>query len=122
MENTTQQQIMKYILPKEMAEYFELTGVKENGENLILFLEEKNNIPKEYEGRRTLSKGFHPSSTIEDFPIREYKVYLEIKRRKWKDLDTGETISRSWELTARGTSYTKEFGAFLKEMARYIPG
>lgn len=116
MENITTS-LLKYVLPKEMAEYFDVIEIKQNEEELPLFLDEKNLIPEEHKGKKLISKGFYPSATIEDFPIREYKVYLEIKRRKWKDVDTGKIVSRNWELTASGTSYTKEFGAFLKEMA-----
>lgn len=113
--------IFEYLLPKEMVAYFTLAALKQEGDKLTLVLEEKNIIPDEHKDKKVESKGFYPSSKIEDFPIREYKVYLEVRRRKWIDLDTGKLINRTWELTAKGTSYTKEFGAFLKEMVRYLP-
>ena len=121
METILYNQLIKYLLPKEMVEYFDITAIESQGEELTLTLEEKNLIPKEHEGKKVLSKGFYPESTMEDFPIREYKVYLKIRRRKWIDTASGQIISRDWELTAKGTSYTKEFGAFLKDMARYFP-
>ena len=68
------------------------------------------------------SKGFLPPVHLEDFPIRELSAYLVVRRRKWIDIQTGKTYSNSFKLTAQGTSYTQEFGAFLKEVAGYYPG
>lgn len=122
MSDTTNTNLAKYLLPPGLIDYFSITSIKEDGEVLTIRLDERNLIPEEHKTRRLESKGFYPPSRIEDFPIREHKVYLRIRRRKWKDLDTGQVVSRDWDLTAKGTSYTKEFGAFLKEMARYASG
>ncbi len=94
--------------------YFEVVSVKQKEGILTFVLEERNVYPKEYEGKKLESKGFYPSSLLEDFPIRKHKVYLEVRRRKWRDPETGTIVSRDWELTAKGTSYTKEFASFLK--------
>jgi hypothetical protein len=122
MKETENVKLIKYILPKGLTDYFTITSVKEDGEVLIIRLDEKNHKPPEHSEKRLESKGFFPATRIEDFPIREYKVYLSVRKRKWKDLSTGQIVSRDWSLTAKGTSYTKEFGAFLKEMARYSTG
>lgn len=110
--------LIKYMLPKEMTEYFDLVEVKERNDVLTIILEEKNNPPEEHKEKPLESKGFLPSVKIQDFPIREWQVYLEVRRRVWRDKSTGKTYSKNWELTAKGTSYTKEFGLFLKEMVR----
>ena len=122
MKETENINLAKYILPSGLTDYFTVTSIKEEGEVLTIRLDEKNQKPPEHIGKRLESKGFFPASRIEDFPIREYKVYLSIRKRKWKDLDSGQIVSRDWSLTAKGTSYTKEFGAFLKEMAGYPSG
>jgi hypothetical protein len=108
--------ILQHILPIELAENFDLTEVKVEGLNLILTLDEKNIIPKEHRGKPLESKGFHAPVSILDFPIRGKPVKLLIRRRKWRDKQTGEVYTRKWELTAKGTSYSKEFAAFLKGM------
>ena len=59
--------------------------------------------------------------SIQDFPIRGNPVFLVIRKRKWRDTITGMSYSKSWELTAKGTSFTKEFAAFLKEMVGQLP-
>ena len=64
---------------------------------------------------------FSPSSRVYDFPIRDRKVVLHIRRRRWVEKATGKSFSRSWELTAEGTHYTVGFAAFLKEVFGYAP-
>ncbi|WP_422395612.1 ISAon1 family transposase N-terminal region protein [Pseudotamlana carrageenivorans] len=55
---------------------------------------------------------------IEDFPLRGKLVYLHLKRRRWRDVDTKETLQRDWNNVAKGTRMTTEFEAFLKEINR----
>lgn len=107
--------LMGYLLPVGTLEYFDLIQVIKDKEGLVLFLEEKNELPQEYKGQKFHSKGFYPEVRVQDFPIREYKVILSIKRRRWEDPDTGVVVSRNWDLIMKGTRLTKEFAAFLKE-------
>ena len=69
------------------------------------------------------SKGFMESVNVTDFPIRDHKVILKIRRRRWTDLRTGKSFSIPIDLdvVAKGTRYSKEFGAFLKETYGDIP-
>lgn len=106
--------ILKHILPKEFVEYFDLIGIESKGDQLVFSLDEKNIIPPEHEDKNLESKGFVPPVQILDFPIRDKAVILRVRRRKWKNKETGKTYTRSWELKADGTSYTKEFAFFLK--------
>lgn len=109
---------MGYLLPAGTLEYFELVNVLKDKEELVLFLEEKNQVPDEFKDQKFHSKGFYPEVRVQDFPIREHKVVLSIKRRRWEEPDTGRIISRDWDLVMKGTRLTKEFAAFLKEVLR----
>ena len=62
--------------------------------------------------------------SVTDFPIRDHKVILHIRRRRWTDLRTGKSFSLPIDLAivSKGTRYSKEFGAFLKETYGDIPG
>jgi hypothetical protein len=111
------QTILKYFLPQEFYEYFDVIEIKDNGNQLIIRLDERNVLPPEHSDKGLESKGFSPSSTIQDFPIRDKQVFLEVRRRLWREKSTGKTYFREWELSEKGTSYTKEFAAFLKELA-----
>ena len=126
--------LVKYMLPQEMTTYFDLVKVEEdvyydkskgspeNGsegeQRLHLYLDERAIKPK---GREDLlPNGFFEESCVNDFPIREYRTILHIRRRRWKDAD-GKSFSRDWDLIAQGTRFSKEFAIFLKEYLGYIP-
>ena len=61
---------------------------------------------------------------VTDFPIRDHKVILKIRRRRWRDTRTGKSFSLPIDLdiVAKGTRYSNEFGAFLKDTYGGIPG
>ena len=63
------------------------------------------------------SKGFLPAIEIRDFPIRDNKVTLYVRRRKWIDRTTHQIICNTLELTANGTRHSKEFRVFFKRIA-----
>jgi hypothetical protein len=113
--------LSKYVLPGELVDYFDLVDIKEKEEALHLYLDEKNAIPEAYSGIHLESNGFYEASTIKDFPLRDKKVILHVRRRRWLD-ESGQSYSRHWELTAKGTRYSKEFAFFLKEALGYLPG
>jgi len=122
MNEKLSNQITGLILPKGITDYFEVVSIESKGDKLTFVLEEKNHVPEEYKTKKLESKGFYPSTQVQDFPIREWKVFLKIRRRKWKDLESGKTVSRDWQLAAKGTSMTQEFASFLKEMVGYPAG
>jgi hypothetical protein len=70
------------------------------------------------------SKGFMEAVSVTDFPIRDHKVILKIRRRRWLDTRTGKsfTLPIDLDVVAKGTRYSKEFGAFLKETYGDVPG
>ena len=110
---------LKYFLPEEMLEYFDLVKIERTTENvLLLHLDEKPIKPRGHTEKQLVSKGFDEPVRIQDFPIRDKAVYLRVRRRKWIDKTTGKVYTTNWNLTANGTSYTKEFVAFLKEFLR----
>jgi len=114
--------LLKYLLPEELLAYFELKNIKELADSsLCLYLDERNVLPAEHKDKQLESNGFDDPVTIQDFPLRQKRVYLVVRRRKWKDKATGKVYSKTWDLTASGTSYSKEFAAFLKELFGQLP-
>lgn len=109
--------LLEYLLPEEIQVHFDFVGIEEVSPNrLLLYLDEKPIKPSEHSDKELISKGFDEPIEIQDFPIRDRAVYFKVRRRKWIDKNTGKVYSRNWDLTANGTSYTKEFAAFLKEI------
>jgi hypothetical protein len=114
--------LMQYVLPREIVACFSLVDIEEkpfkDTSVLHLHLDENNVIPVEYQDIALFPNGFYPASTIKDFPLRDRKVVLHVRRRRWID-KSGKSYSRRWELTAEGTRYSKEFAFFLKEAFGY---
>jgi hypothetical protein len=110
------QALVRLLLPEGILEYFELIKVVEAIPGLNIYLEEKNITPIEYKDEKLESKGFLPEIYIQDFPIRNQKVTLCIKRRRWEVKDSGKVVTRDWKVVQSRTRMTKEFADFLKGM------
>lgn len=88
---------------------------------LKIYLEEKDS--RDEEQRATLKpNGFTEGRWFDDFPIRDRKVSLNVKRRRYIDADGHNVLLNNDILVAEGTSYSVEFGAFLKEVYGHLPG
>jgi hypothetical protein len=114
-------QLAHYILPEEIESSFELVDVKEEGKELHLYLEEKNEAPLGYEISGLAPNGFYEASCIQDFPVRDRRVKLYVRRSRWVEKSSGPSVSKDRELVARGTRHSKEFAAFLKGLHGEIP-
>lgn len=113
--------LVEYLLPEFLLSYYQLTRVEHASEVLHLYLEEKNDAQAAGEKRALLSKGFLPEITIQDFPIRDKRVFLHIKRRRWLNTQTNKVETRDWSQVAQGTRMTTDFAAFLKEIDGFVP-
>ena len=112
--------LLELFLPEFILEHFDLKNVRKEGDIYHLELEEMNTPPQQFASDSLLSKGFFPSITVQDFPIRGRKVFMHIKRRRWLNQQTGKVVYRGWTEVATGTRVTSEFAAFLKEISRYV--
>jgi hypothetical protein len=117
--NTTD--LLRYILPEGIFNYFALTKVEEQSGKLHFYLEEINIIPEELNTRRLESNGFHKESVIRDFPLRGKPTYLHVRRRRWLDLASKEVVSRNWKAVAKGTGYTDDLAFFFNELVELLP-
>jgi hypothetical protein len=114
--------LLKYLLPQEVFQYFDLVEIKEEGDSVILLqLDEKSLKPSAHSDKELASNGFDEPIRIQDFPLRDKAVYFMVRRRKWKDKKTGKIYTTKWDLAANGTNYSKEFAAFLKELLGSLP-
>jgi len=122
MENQSGDNFLSLLLPKGILDYFILSRYTETEQDFFLYLDEKNEIPEEYKNDKLTSKGFFDEITVQDFPLRGKAVFLHIRRRRWLNQTTGQTVFRDWDIVAKGTRMTKEFASFLKEISRYPSG
>ena len=119
------EQLARLVLPKEILDNFDIVKIETDESDIdsmsmTIYLDERMNAylqkSEDYE-----SKGFMDAVRITDFPIRDHKVILVLRRRRWKNKETGETFVDRISVTESGTRYSKEFAAFLKETYGHIP-
>lgn len=109
-----EQELLNFLLPEGLLDYFKVTKGEKDQESYTIHLEEKNIPPSQYSKNKLTSKGFYEPITIQDFPLRGKACFLRVKRRRWLNLDTGDIVTRDWDLVAKGTRMTSEFATFLK--------
>jgi len=102
------------LLPDGLLDYFQVVGVDKTVDRIIIHLDERDLSVAERCGKHLESKGFYPCSSIHDFPLRGKSLILQVRRRRWLDLDTGHPYMRDWDVVAKGTRLTAEFASFLK--------
>ena len=114
-------ELIRLLLPEELFDYFTVISIKVEDKAVHVYLDEIDNKPEAYLNDKLTSKGFHAEVVIQDFPIRKKALFLHVRRRKWLVEATGELVSKSWDLTAEGTRYTKSFADFLKGLFGQLP-
>lgn len=121
METAALQSLAQVVLPQSVLVHFEIAKVERDESTITIHLDEKMN--KELQSDvHFISKGFITPVTITDFPIRNHKVFLILRRRRWLDIRTNKSfILPMTDLTVEGARYSKEFAAFLKETYGDIP-
>ena len=107
-ENNLLLQFMEMVFPKDLLRYFEFIDFREveisekdrfgveSGE-LIVCLEERDCFRNPVEGHTYRSNGFYEASKVRDFPLRDKKMTLLIKRRRWIDETTGKSVGNDYE-------------------------
>lgn len=115
------QSLLKLFLPSEIFEYFEIVRIDADEKEIHVYLDERDIKPEQYFNQKLTSKGFHASSMIQDYPLRNKAVFLHVRRRRWQVEQTSEVVSRDWQAVAEGTRFTKEFADFLKGIFGQLP-
>lgn len=115
--------LAQVVLPSEILNYFTVSGVDQTASEIHIHLDERMSAELSNDVHFE-SKGFMEAVSVTDFPIRDHKVILKIRRRRWTDIRTGKSFSIpiNLDVVCKGTRYSKEFGAFLKETYGDIPG
>ena len=126
METNILEQLASLVLPKEILERFVIVKIETDERDIdamsmTIYLDERMNAAYQ-ESEEYESLGFMDAVSVTDFPIRDHKVVLKLRRRRWKNKQTGESFVERISITEKGTRYSKEFAAFLKETYGDIPG
>ncbi len=116
--------IIASVLPDLILDYFTIVNFKELGNvktkkmEFEVHLDEKNSIHQGVDSKEYESKGFLPSSRVQDFPIRGKAVYLVLRRRRWRHKQTKKEIHNNISFVAKGVKLTEEISDFLKGTGR----
>ncbi len=105
-------ELAECLLPEEMVEYFEIVKVEKSRQTLDVTLEERDLGADGYARGQLRPNGFYEESTVRVYPVRGRKMAFHVKRRRWIDTETGKSVSKRWDIVAKGTRYSKEFAAF----------
>ena len=87
MESTMLEQLARIVLPSEILERFEIVQIETDEEDIdsmsmTIHLDERMNA--EYQANDGYeSLGFMEAVSVTDFPIRDHKVVLKLRRRRW---------------------------------------
>lgn len=109
------QELLSIHVPKDYLEFFDLETVLNKPECWELVLIERENlVPEVLRDKEVVLDGFcNPISVLtQTFSMK--KIYLVIKRRRWKEKGSDVHFSNSYELHEKGIKMTKDFAAFLK--------
>ncbi len=117
--------IISFFLPDGMIDWFEVVKIVEEPNTgkaqadilynsvLNIYLDERDNREGEHLGLKP--NGFTEATVIKDYPIRNRKVLLHVRRRRYLDSDGRNIILNQYPLTADGTKVSVEFGFFFKD-------
>ena len=108
------------VLPAQILDYFLISGVEQTSQEIHISLDEKMNS-KLSNDEHFESKGFMEAVNVTDFPIRDHKVILKIRRRRWTDLRAGKSFSIPIDLdvVAKEPDTPKNLGLFKRNVWRH---
>ena len=116
---------ISFFLPDGMIDWFEVVHMSEENNpgttiadklyNRILniYLDERDNRSEDQTGLKP--NGFTEPTVIKDYPIRNRKVLLHVRRRRYLDADGRNVILNQYPLNPEGTKVSVEYGLFFKD-------
>jgi transposase len=117
-------ELLKEFLPELLLEHFDVVKlvklyvISAKKLEYEMHLDERNQLPPGCTIMVYESKGFLPSSNIQDLPIRGKAVYLQIRRRRWRHKRTRKEITNNYSFVSEGSKLTRELSYFLKDTGR----
>ena len=122
-----------FFLPEGLLDFFDLVWIETTSLDsreskkdivytgkLLIHLDERDNRTEDMQDLKP--NGFTEPTILTDFPVRERRVELHIRRRRWLTPEGKNVILNVYPLVASGTRYSAAFAAFLKEALGYDPG
>ena len=123
MKNELIQELVSLIAPGAISENFEVKNIREDHGSITIYFEEKASlIPAALAGKEIVMNGYLNPIELQTFPLKDKRVYLSLRRRRWKEQGGSKrSYSNEYKLYREGMKTTREFGDFLKEELRLSP-
>lgn len=117
MEDKGLLMLARMVLPKEVLDHFIITDIEYvdtkayDEPEMHIHLDEK--IHPDLQGDSHFeSKGFISPVEVTDFPIRDHKVVLVLRRRRWIDTRTGKSFILPLKVTATAPATLRSLRLF----------
>ena len=92
MEGNYLYELAELVLPSELLRYFLIVKIDHDSTLFRIHLDEK--MEKQLsDDIHFESKGFMDAVEVTDFPIRDHKVILVLRRRRWIDTRPGKFLA-----------------------------
>ena len=129
-ESNIYESLARLVLPEKILDVFEVTNVVDENTGQVqetglvlhiihIYLDERD--MRDVLWHDLQPNGFTEERKINDFPLRDRKVVLHVRRRRWLDDEGHSVILEQDRLVAEGASYSKEFADVLKKIFGYFP-
>src|SRR5690625_3283117 len=107
--------LLRLLVPEEILEFFEISGVRESEQSIELELRVRKEInPEALNGNDVVLDGFCNPIELQSFPLKGKATYIKLFRRRWKPRGQAKHSTNSYDFAQPGTKATRAFGAFLK--------
>ena len=113
IDNAQLSMLASLVLPPSILDFFDVTGMDVEvvdpkpgdfyTQVVHIYLDEKDNRTDKFKELRP--NGFTEPTAIEDFPIRDRKMVLHVRRRRWLDKENHNVI-----IKAQAEKPVHEFG------------
>jgi len=113
-KDTILESVKGILLPKEIADKFDISYIKEHKEYITIELKEKDELIPQVKDKELVLDGYLNPIELQTFPLKGKSVYVRIYRKRWKEKGGGESYSNQYEFNPEGVKATKEFASFLK--------
>lgn len=116
--------ILSFFLPEGILDFFEIVWTEAQSLDILeskkdilytgtlhMYLDEHDNHTDEMQDLRP--NGFTEETVLSDFPVRDRKLTLHFRRRRWLTPDGKSVILNMYPLVANATRYSTEYAAIL---------
>ena len=108
--------LSRILVPAEYLEDFEIVNIQENSQEWIVELTEKEaRIPVSLQGKDVVLDGYCNTVDLLTHAFSMKKIYLRLRRRRWKERGSSEHHSNQYDLHIACAKITPSLGAFLKD-------